>query len=234
MARNFATARPLEADAPRLAEIHLAAMDSNPLLHAQFPTPDSLENLRRFLKAYTANQLRDAASGTLVARDTESNTIAGFVKWDSPSHPEDVKLESGDLRNLEGCQVEFLDGYASLAAQVRERSFGDRLCYRRCCLVTPIPAIRKKDMQFTLQPISRDMFSARAGGARVAEQFQRDQPILVRGLICQPSRLELCLHRPIISRSGRGLAPDAEGARYGCCGWTAGVFGEHRGCDPHV
>lgn len=132
MAQDFIAVRPLEADAPRIAEIHLAAMGSNPLLHAQFPTPDSLGQLRRFLEAYTASQLRDAASGVLVAREADTGLIAAFAKWDSPSHPEDGKLESGDIRYVEGCRPEFLDGYASLAEEARQRSFGDRPCYRRC------------------------------------------------------------------------------------------------------
>ncbi|GAB1315814.1 N-acetyltransferase domain-containing protein [Madurella fahalii] len=131
MARNYTyvVARPLEADASRIAEIHVAAMDSNPLLHAQFPTSDSLVALQRFLEADTADRLRNPTSGFLVARDPEAGTIAGFVRWDSPSHPEHVKLESGSLRNLEGCRREFLDEYSSRAAEAKRRSFCDNPCY---------------------------------------------------------------------------------------------------------
>ena len=130
MARDYVVSRPDEADAPRIAEIHLAAMDANPLLHAQFPSPESLQSVRRYLEAYTAEQLRSADSGVLVARDPETGAVAAFAKWDSPAHPEDVKLESGDLRYLEGCRREFLDGYAALAEQAKKRCFGDRPCYR--------------------------------------------------------------------------------------------------------
>jgi hypothetical protein len=130
MARNFDVTRPQEADAPRIAEIHLAAMDSNPLLHAQFPAPDSREALGRFLEAYAAEELRDpAASGVLVAREPETGAIAGFAKWDSPSHPENVKLESGEMRDLEGCRREFLDGYVALAEAAKKRCFGEEGCY---------------------------------------------------------------------------------------------------------
>jgi hypothetical protein len=131
MAREFAVTRPREADAARIAEIHLAAMDSNPLLHAQFPSPDSLSALQAFLKAHTAAQLRDVSSGILVAEYPETGLIAGFAKWDSPSHPE-PKLESGDLRYLKECRREFLEEYAALAAEAEKRSFGDQPCYRRC------------------------------------------------------------------------------------------------------
>ncbi|KAL2016842.1 hypothetical protein VTK56DRAFT_2917 [Thermocarpiscus australiensis] len=130
MGRDFVVSRPQGTDAARIAEIHLAAMDSNPLLHAQFPTWESLKALEHYLEAYTADQLRDPPSGVLVARDPKSGVIVAFAKWDSPSHPEDVKLESGDLRYLQGCRREFLDGYASLAAEAQKRSFGDLPCYR--------------------------------------------------------------------------------------------------------
>ncbi|KAK3292699.1 uncharacterized protein B0H64DRAFT_329042 [Chaetomium fimeti] len=129
MARNFEVTRPQEADAPRIAEIHLAAMDANPLLHAQFPAPESLRALRSFLEDYALEQLRNAASGFLVARDPETGVVAGFAKWDSPSHPEDVKLERSDLRDLEGCRREFLDDYASLAEEAKKRCFGEQVCY---------------------------------------------------------------------------------------------------------
>jgi len=139
MARDFTIARPSQADADRIAEIHLAAMDTNPLLHAQFPTPESLAAAKAFLTSYTASQLDNATSGVLVARERESGTIVSFAKWDSPSHPEDVKLESGDLHEVQGCRREFMDTYVALAEQAKKRSFGDKACYRtyphRCCLV---------------------------------------------------------------------------------------------------
>ncbi|KAK0708233.1 hypothetical protein B0H67DRAFT_495469 [Lasiosphaeris hirsuta] len=130
MARDFTILRPTAADAARIAEIHLAAMDSNPLLHVQFPTPESLEALRAFLATYTASQLDNPVSGVLVARDPETGGVASFAKWDSPSHPENVKLESGDLQYSEGCSREFLDGYVALAEEAKARSFGDKACYR--------------------------------------------------------------------------------------------------------
>lgn len=129
MARNFVVARPQEADASRMAEIHIAAMDANPLLHAQCPTPESLRSLQRFLEAYYAEQLRDPSSGVLIARDPGTGVISGFAKWNSPSHPEKVKLESGSPTAVEGCQREFLDRYVELAEKAKRRCFGDQPCY---------------------------------------------------------------------------------------------------------
>ncbi|KAK3937857.1 hypothetical protein QBC46DRAFT_266570 [Diplogelasinospora grovesii] len=130
---QFDVSRPSEDDADRIAEIHLLAMDANPLLHVQFPTPESLEAARQFLKAYTIKQLGDPASGALVARDPETGVIASFAKWDLPSQEpgDDVnKLESGHVQDIVGCRREFLDGYAKLAEAAKGRSFGDRPCYQ--------------------------------------------------------------------------------------------------------
>ena len=128
--RDFVVARPTTADAARIAEIQVAAMEPNPLLHAQFPTPESLMALREFLAADTAKRLGCPASGILVARDPATDAVVGFAKWESPSHPGDVKLESGGLQDLEGCRREYLGGYAALAEAAQKRSFGGNPCYR--------------------------------------------------------------------------------------------------------
>lgn len=129
---------PSPTDAARIADIHLAAMDSNPLLHVQFPTPASLEGLRHYLQAYTISELDDPTKGVLVARYSETNEIISFAKWDLPStHGSDSnnnnKLETGDIRDIEGCRPEFLEGYAVLAAEAKGRCWGDRACYCESC-----------------------------------------------------------------------------------------------------
>ncbi|KAK0641189.1 acyl-CoA N-acyltransferase [Cercophora newfieldiana] len=129
MAR-FTIARPSPADAERIGEIHISAMMANPLLHAQFPTPESIVAMREFLSRYTAAQLESATSGVLVAMEQGTGTIVGFAKWDSPSHREEVKLESGELQDVPGCCREYLDGYVTLSEAAMRRCFGKRDCYR--------------------------------------------------------------------------------------------------------
>ena len=85
MTSRFIVSRPTDADAARIAEIHVA-MDPNPLLHAQFPTPESLMALQQFLAMYTAGQLTSPNSGVLVTRDAETDLVVAFIKWESPSH----------------------------------------------------------------------------------------------------------------------------------------------------
>jgi Queuine tRNA-ribosyltransferases, contain PUA domain len=251
-------ARPRAADAPRIAAIHLRAMQANPLLWAQFPSEESQHELEKFLTGYyaafccgdgtrygnvgeqvsalaedqtlisccrgstgfgnanvgTGDQTisltedensesccgggagfkkasneggdqtldlveerqsssccggstslkvesknnsqklplapsqsteqepgcADKENGLLVARDSRTGEVVGFVKWDEPNHNKNEadlestkeKLESGDIRNIEGCRPEYLEGYAMAAEAVRKRAFGDRECYSEC------------------------------------------------------------------------------------------------------
>ena len=67
MTSRFIVSRPTDTDAARIAEIHVAAIDLNPLLYVQFPTPESLVALREFLVMYMAGQLTSLKSGVLVA-----------------------------------------------------------------------------------------------------------------------------------------------------------------------
>ncbi|KAL2132924.1 hypothetical protein VTI74DRAFT_3145 [Chaetomium olivicolor] len=139
---SFQIIRPQPSDAGRIAEIHLAAMHSNPLLHAQFPSPASRQALQRFLEAHTAAQLGNSpASGVLVAQDSVAGAIAGFVKWESPRHPAlDGKLESGGVGELEGCKREFLERYVRAAEEARERCFGEEKEYYCLSFVCTDPA----------------------------------------------------------------------------------------------
>lgn len=125
---------PSEVDGARIADIHLAAMDSNPLLHVQFPTPDSLARLRDYLEAYIIKELHDPTKGILVARLEDTREIISFVKWDHPTHGADAgneKLETGDIKEIEGCDPLYLERYAATAATAKERYFGNNKCYCR-------------------------------------------------------------------------------------------------------
>jgi hypothetical protein len=133
----FEVCLPSETDAAGIANIHLAAMDDNPLLHAQFPTAASLKKLEEFLHAYTLSELRDPKTGILIARSADSGCVTAFAKWEYPfsgGDEESPKLETGDLMNLEGCRRKFLEQYAALAERAKKRAFGDGPCYREFSL----------------------------------------------------------------------------------------------------
>ena len=64
----------LPSDAPRIATIHLKAFNSNPLLHAQFPTPASLAARASNRARETAHEIENEKDGKAVwvVRDTEA------------------------------------------------------------------------------------------------------------------------------------------------------------------
>ncbi|KAK4232481.1 hypothetical protein QBC38DRAFT_352077 [Podospora fimiseda] len=135
-ARNLTVERPSQDDAGRIAEIHIAAMNENPLLHAQCPTPHSISSLQRFLEKEVTGHIRGSDGGILVARDPGTGLIVGFVRWTSPSCPESVKLEesASGAHDIEGCRHEFFDGYVELAEKAKKRvmtasGLGETGCY---------------------------------------------------------------------------------------------------------
>ena len=137
MKPDFDVSGATEEDATRIAAIHLAAMDSNILLHVQFPTPQSLVNLESFLADYTRLQLRDPLSAVLVARDPISQEIVSFAKWDLPQGPDAVKEETETFKWSKGCCQRYLDEYAALAEGAKKRAIGDLPCYRESNILIP-------------------------------------------------------------------------------------------------
>ncbi|KAH7330224.1 hypothetical protein BKA65DRAFT_404889 [Rhexocercosporidium sp. MPI-PUGE-AT-0058] len=129
------------SDADRIATIHLAAFNDNPLLHAQFPTPSSLTALHSILALETQHAIQHAqdAKAILVVRDTEREggepeQIIGFAKWDLPREGRKLVLHEG-VTWPDDCRQEWLDKYHGLAEEAKERVVGGRSCYREFCLV---------------------------------------------------------------------------------------------------
>jgi hypothetical protein len=125
-----------EADADCIASIHLAAFDSNPLLHAQFPTPSSLEVLHAALSQDALNAIRNGEGcGTIVmvVRDTEADgQIISFAKWDLPEKPK--VIAHSDFTWPEGCGQEYLDENREKAGSAKNRVVGNKPCYRKNCI----------------------------------------------------------------------------------------------------
>jgi hypothetical protein len=122
-----------EADVDCIASIHLAAFDSNPLLHAQFPTPGSLEGLHKTLGQDALSTIRNGEScgkAVLVVRDTEADgQIISFAKWDLPHSSKSIF--HSDIVWPEDCRQEFRDEYHDKAEAAKNRVNGDRPCYRK-------------------------------------------------------------------------------------------------------
>jgi hypothetical protein len=125
-----------EADVDCIASIHLAAFDSNPLLHAQFPTPSSLEGLHASLSQDALSTIRNGESSgeiVLVVREIEANgQIISFAKWDLPQASKGIFYP--DITWPEGCRREYLDEYFEKAESAKNRVIGDKRCYRKTCI----------------------------------------------------------------------------------------------------
>ncbi|KAK3503447.1 hypothetical protein B0T13DRAFT_486292 [Neurospora crassa] len=140
---KFTISHPFEASASfevaRIAQIHLLAMQTNPLLHAQFPTRKSQDALECFLARDTQQKIGPLQTSThrdvgiWVARLEGEDEIAGFIWWEYPPPNVDKgkgkidedkkkKLEDGEIKYLPGCRREYLEEYARLASEAKERS----------------------------------------------------------------------------------------------------------------
>ncbi|KAL2067337.1 hypothetical protein VTL71DRAFT_1762 [Oculimacula yallundae] len=121
------------SDVDRIATIHLLAFDSNPLLHAQFPTPASLEALHSILSQDTLHEIQNAPDekAILVVKDTdldEQEQVIAFAKWDLPTEVKKVLHEG--ITWPDDCVQEWLDRYHELAEAAKERVIGKAKCYR--------------------------------------------------------------------------------------------------------
>jgi hypothetical protein len=102
MAAAFELLRIMVSHARRIADIHLAAMDLDPLLHAQFASPEILEALRESLCAYTTSAIRAPDASELITRDAGRGTVAGITEWVSPSTSDSPSNTSSGSRECEG------------------------------------------------------------------------------------------------------------------------------------
>lgn len=119
----------VEGDASEVAEVHLKAMDSNELIHAQFPSPDALDFLRSYLEKETVEFLQSSDKGVLVAKDSQSGEIASFIKW-VVHHGDAEELSPADDIWPSFCRTEYLNPYANLTASIRKSVIGSDSYYR--------------------------------------------------------------------------------------------------------
>jgi hypothetical protein len=118
-----------EADADEIASLHLLSFDSNVLLHAQFPTRASLDALHAFLSQDAIRDLQDPGKALMIVRDTETEKIVSFAKWDLPGSAK----HHADATWPDGCQQRFLDEYYEKAEAAKKRVVADTPCYCKSC-----------------------------------------------------------------------------------------------------
>ncbi|KAK7755683.1 hypothetical protein SLS62_002294 [Diatrype stigma] len=87
-----------EADAGRIAEIHMAAFGNNAMLQAQFPMPDIHEPLQDIIRLKALADIDDPKTTVLVVRDVpdqqQVNTSQGQDHGQDISAEDQAKLKS--------------------------------------------------------------------------------------------------------------------------------------------
>lgn len=121
----------VEGDAAEVADVHLKAMDDNALLHAQFPSDESLAFLRGWLANDTVQHMKDDNKGVLLAKDVKSKEIASFVKWQVHRAQKTSTDQPAQAENWpEGCRTQYLEPYGELTERTRTQVMGDSPYYR--------------------------------------------------------------------------------------------------------
>lgn len=137
---DFAT----PTDAPRIAEIHMAAFGPNAMLRAQFPSPQVRRALQGSIEQKALEDINDPKTTVLVVKevhdsDKEAPVTIAFAKW---SHP----VEQGEDYTEppwvwpEGTDMGVLDAWTEATEKASNRIIGSDPCYRKylqvlvCCI----------------------------------------------------------------------------------------------------
>lgn len=131
----FDIVTPLVDDAHVISDIHLGAMKSNLLTHAQFPSPQALDFFHGWITKNTIEHLHDTDKGVLIARDPATGAVASFIKWleygtgGEVSPPPSTRTVEDEWPEF--CGRDVLDDYTNIAADARKRILGERAYFRK-------------------------------------------------------------------------------------------------------
>ncbi len=121
---------PTPEEAPVVSTVHLQAMTNNALTQAQFPGAVGAEYFHSWLARNTLQQARDANKGTLVARDSATGEVAGFIKW----LVHEAGSDEAAAKELESftkpSNTQLLDSYGELTERARREMMGTKPYYR--------------------------------------------------------------------------------------------------------
>ncbi|KAI0095553.1 putative GNAT family acetyltransferase [Hypoxylon sp. NC0597] len=137
-------------DAPRIAEIHMAAFGSNAMLLAQFPTPTVRDALKKSIELKALADINDLQTTVLVVRDSGSDapsspsepdrneqghgpreqgkTIA-FAKWAHPVSIDENYIEPHWVWPT-GTDLKILGDWTNKTEEAQRHAIGDSPCYR--------------------------------------------------------------------------------------------------------
>ncbi|GFG20805.1 GNAT family N-acetyltransferase [Aspergillus udagawae] len=132
MAFTLDTAR--EADAPRIADIHMAAFHTNGMLLAQFPTPAVRKGLWTSLVNKAIKEIRDPQWEVLVVRE-DHGLVVSFAKWCLPVS-ESTLYEEEPWLWPEGTNMAILTAWTEKVEQAADEIMGRTPCYRLSFIAT--------------------------------------------------------------------------------------------------
>ena len=118
-----------EADATRIADIHMAAFGSNKMLRAQFPTPSIRKELEACIAEKALADIRDPMVAVLVARNNE-DTVISFAKWALPVPHMETYAET-PWHWPEGTNLTVLNRWITLVEDAQKRILAEQPCYRK-------------------------------------------------------------------------------------------------------
>lgn len=127
MTLRLATAT--EADAGRIADIHMLAFGSNPLLLAHFPSPSVREDLRICIAQKALYDIRNSNIAVLIVRD-QANEIISFAKWSLPVTSVEPHVEAPWIWP-QGTNMLVLDEWTKKSEAAKSKTLGDAFCYRK-------------------------------------------------------------------------------------------------------
>lgn len=149
----------IPADAPRIAELHMAGFGNDPILLAAFPTPAVRDALQRDLEARTVREIGSSRMSVLVVRCVEyegeekhdegrgvdgveegkrKSTVVSLAKWAHPmaEAEEGQHVEEQPRARPEGTVVRILERYHEELEKVQSKVIGKTPCYRMFSLLT--------------------------------------------------------------------------------------------------
>ncbi|KAK8117516.1 uncharacterized protein PG998_005797 [Apiospora kogelbergensis] len=123
----------IRQDAPRIAEIHMAAFGRNAMLHAQFPTPATREALQTCIRDKAVADIEDPKTTVLVVTSSDDpekndNPVVAFAKWSHPVVSGEDHVEPPWIWP-EGADLRTLKAWITKAAEAESRAVGDAPCY---------------------------------------------------------------------------------------------------------
>ncbi|KAH8808500.1 amidase signature domain-containing protein [Xylogone sp. PMI_703] len=124
------------SDAKEIASLRITSFSQNVLLHAQFPSPQALQDFHDVLVKDLTDAAQDHRRALMVVRDGETGSIISFAEWEVPvdgmmwmtAHSKSVWPDS--------CRQEYLDEYVDKAGECMRKIIRNGACYHLTFLGT--------------------------------------------------------------------------------------------------